>query len=239
MSDLQCPATFLVVGWDPDPGEADGAEPDLREARGQLPGMMRMAGVTGVPGGTAAPRMTGLAGLTELADELSDRRIAGVCSGRDAPRLAAAQALAAQLGVAHRSIEGLDPLPARHARAADPGAGSVGAGPPGAHGTLPDATGPDATGPDVTGPDMRRPDGQDPDGRDAETSGARHRAALDALADLHRGETVLVVTDAAVLTTLWPATPSPDGGVAPSSYRLVTVQVDGDGWRLLGRPGGG
>ena len=38
---------------------------------------------------------------------------------------------------------------------------------------------------------------------------ARHRAALDALADLHRGETVLVVTDASVLTALCAAAAEP------------------------------
>ena len=205
MSDLQCPATFLVLGWDPGSGEADGGEPVSREARGQQPGVAGVAAAAGVPG------MTGLAELTELADELGDRRVAAVCSGRDVPALAVAQALAAQLGAVHRSIEGLDPLPARRACAAVPGA--------------------DATGPDVTGPD-------DPgaDSHGAGTSAARYRAALDALADLYRGETVLVVTDARMLTTLWPAT---HGGEALSSYRLVTVQVDGDGWRLLGRPGGG
>ena len=48
-----------------------------------------------------------------------------------------------------------------------------------------------------------------------------------------------MVTDVSVLTALWPGTRSPDGEGAPSPYRLVTVQVDGDGWRLLGRPGGG
>ena len=72
----------------------------------------------------------------------------------------------------------------------------------------------------------------------ADAASTRHRAALDALADLHRGETVLVVTDVSVLTALWPGTRSPDGEGALSPYRLVTVQVDGDGWRLLGRPGG-
>jgi 2,3-bisphosphoglycerate-dependent phosphoglycerate mutase len=172
MSDLQCPATLIMVGWGPVSREPDGVEPVPREAHGELP---------------------------RLADGLRTRRIAAVFSGRDASTLVTAQALAVLLGVVHRSIDGLEPLPARPACAAVPGAGSVGA---------------DATG-------------------------ARHRAALDALADLHRGETVLVVTDARVLMTLWPATPSPHGEDALSPYRLVTVQVDGDGWRLLGPPGGG
>jgi 2,3-bisphosphoglycerate-dependent phosphoglycerate mutase len=175
MSDLQCPATLILVGWGPVPREPDGVEPVPREAHGELPR------------------------LAELADELRTRRIAAVFSGRDASTLVTAQALALRLGVVHRSIDGLEPLPAGPAGAAVPSAGPV----------------------------------------DADATGARHRAALDALADLHRGETVLVVTDARVLTTLWPATPRPHGEDALSPYRLVTVQVDGDGWRLLGPPGGG
>ena len=168
--------------------------------------------------------MTGVTAVTELADGLRDRRIASVCSGRDSSALAAAQALAAQLGVVHRSVEGLEPPPARRACAAAPGAGSPGAEVRDSH-----VSSADFPGAEVPGADSQ----------DAGAQAARHRAALDALADLHRGETVLVVVDAAVLTTLWPASPSPDGGDASSSYRLVTVQVDGDGWRLLGRPGGG
>ena len=35
-----------------------------------------------------------------------------VCSGRDATALAAAKGLAGQLGVPHRSVDGLEPLPA-------------------------------------------------------------------------------------------------------------------------------
>ena len=186
MSDLQCPATFLVVGWGPVPHRTEGVEAALREGRGRLPGL----------DGVAEP--DGVVELAELADELRDRRIAAVCSGGDATALAAATALARRLGVTHRSVDGLDPLPAA---AEDP---AVRAGPPG------------------TGP-----------------SAARHRAALDALADLHRGETVLVVTDASVVTTLWPAGRGPDDEDGLSPYRLVTVQVDGDGWRLLGRAGGG
>ena len=188
MSDLQCPATFLVVGWAPVPREPEGVERVPGEGRGRVP----------------EP-----AGLAGLAEEVRDRRIAAVCSGRDATALAAAKGLAAQLGVAHRSIDGLEPLPAGPARAGVAGA---------------DVTSAEAQGAGAPGAD-------DPS--------ARHRAALDALADLYRGETVLVVTDASVLTALWPRTRGPDGEGALSPYRLVTVQVDGDGWRLLGRAGGG
>ncbi len=184
MSDLQCPATFLVVGWGPVPHRTEGVEAALREGRGRLPGL----------DGVAEPD-----GVAELADELRDRRIAAVCSGCDATALAAATALARRLGVTHRSVDGLDPLPAAAADLR------------------------------LCGPVRRAP----------APSAARHRAALDALADLHRGETVLVVTDASVVTTLWPAGRGPDDEDGLSPYRLVTVQVDGDGWRLLGRAGGG
>ena len=71
---------------------------------------------------------------------------------------------------------------------------------------------------------------------------ARHRAALEALADLHRGETVLVVDDGQVLDRRWRRCVRREPGTAPgalSPYRLVTLQVDGDGWRLArpARPG--
>jgi probable phosphoglycerate mutase len=193
MSDLQCPATFLVVGWAPAPCEHGDVERVRGEGRGRL----------GEP-----------AGLADLADELRDRRIAVVCSGRDATALGAASLLAGRLGVPHRGIDGLQPPPAGPARA-----GAAGA----------DAQGGVAKGAGAPGVGA--------EGADAPS--ARHRAALDALADLHRGETVVVVMDISVLTALWPGTRTRDAVGAPSPYRLVTVQVDGDGWRLLGRPGGG
>ena len=69
----------------------------------------------------------------------------------------------------------------------------------------------------------------------------RYRAALEELADLHRGETVLVVDDGQVLE---PAlTPLVRSGLAAdpprSPYRPVTLEVDGDGWRRVDRPGPG
>jgi 2,3-bisphosphoglycerate-dependent phosphoglycerate mutase len=197
MSDLQCPATFLLVGLAPVPRVAEGVE-SLRR------------GAPGLP-----PAVPGPPWLTELADELRDHRIALVCSGGDITALAAAKGLAGRLGVPHRGIDGLEPLPA----------GPAGAEPRGA----------DARGADARGADPRGPVAPGADAPCADARAARHRAALDDLADLHRGETVLVVTDACVLTTLWPDGRSADGEEALSPYRLVTVQVDGDGWRLLGR----
>jgi hypothetical protein len=207
MSDLQCPATFLVVGLAPIPCVAEGV------------GHVRR----GAP--DAPPAVPGPFGWTGLADELRDRRIALVCSGRDTPSLAAGKALAGRLGVLHRCIDGLGPLAAVPA-----GAGVPGADPRGA-----DLGGADPRGTDARGADPRGADPRAVDAPAADAPAARHQAALDDLADLHRGETVLVVTDASVLTTLWPAGESADGEDALSPYRLVAVQVDADGWRLLGR----
>ncbi len=69
----------------------------------------------------------------------------------------------------------------------------------------------------------------------------RYRAALEELADLHRGETVLVVDDGQVLEpALTPLVPRGLGaGPGRTSYRPVSLEVDGDGWRLVDRPGPG
>jgi hypothetical protein len=69
----------------------------------------------------------------------------------------------------------------------------------------------------------------------------RYRAALEELADLHRGETVLVVDDGQVLEPA--VTPLVRRGLGEGPprppYRPVTLEVDGDGWRLVDRPGPG
>jgi probable phosphoglycerate mutase len=163
MSDLQCPATFLLVSCaDSGPGE------------------------------------TGRRQVAELVDRLRDRRVAAVYSGGTAPGVAAAALLGESLGVAARTVGGLQPLPV------GPGDGDV----------------------------------------PVPTAVARYRTALEDLADLHRGETVLLVDDGEVLSVaLWPLDRRVRGEVAVprglSPYRPVTLQVDGDGWRLLDGPGGG
>src|SRR4051812_29898948 len=205
MSDLQCPATFLVVGWGAVPRESEDLEQVLSEGRGEPP---EPAGLPGLA------ELVEVAELAELAEELRDRRIAAVRSGRDASARAVATVLAGRLGVAHRSVDGLEPLPAVSARAGVTGAGAPGLG---AHGVRASGVGAPGVGP-----------------AGADAASERHRAALDALADLHRGETVLVVTDASVLRALWPGSRSPEGRGALSPYEVVTVQVDDDGWRLLG-----
>ena len=73
------------------------------------------------------------------------------------------------------------------------------------------------------------------------TAVVRCRAALEELADLHRGETVLVVDDGRVLEPAWTALVRRGlgAGRTPPPYRPVTLEVDGDGWRLVDRPGPG
>ncbi len=61
------------------------------------------------------------------------------------------------------------------------------------------------------------------------------RTVLEDIADRHRGETVLVVSDAVLP---WvpglDATRSVDehGGPAPSPSALVSIEIDADGWRV-------
>jgi hypothetical protein len=73
------------------------------------------------------------------------------------------------------------------------------------------------------------------------TAVVRYRAVLEELADLHRGETVLVVDDGQVLEpALTPLVRRGLGEGPPRPpYRPVTLEVDGDGWRLVDRPGPG
>ena len=80
-----------------------------------------------------------------------------------------------------------------------------------------------------------------PGGPSDETAVARCRAALEALADVHRGEAVLVVDDGQVLgPALAPLVGrGPGAGPGRTPYRPVAVEVDGDGWRLVDRAGQG
>jgi Histidine phosphatase superfamily (branch 1) len=72
----------------------------------------------------------------------------------------------------------------------------------------------------------------------APTAAVRCRRVLEDLADLHRGETVLVVDDGQVLDRALEPLARRAAGEAPTRpaltpYQLVTLQVDGDGWRLV------
>ena len=82
------------------------------------------------------------------------------------------------------------------------------------------------------------------DSDDSQGASARFRAALEEIADLHRGETVLVLTHGGVMASVLPriATPvradvvvrAPVPGDDPAE-----LEVDADGIRLLSWPGTG
>ncbi len=70
----------------------------------------------------------------------------------------------------------------------------------------------------------------------------RFRQALDDIADLHRGETVLVFTHGGAMSLAIPRV-SVNAGTDVAAQRFlpncvpVEVEVDADGWRLLSWPG--
>jgi len=86
--------------------------------------------------------------------------------------------------------------------------------------------------------------GDSGDSDDSQGASARFRAALEEIADLHRGETVLVLTHGGVMASVLPriATPvradvvvrAPVPGDDPAE-----LEVDADGIRLLSWPGTG
>ena len=71
---------------------------------------------------------------------------------------------------------------------------------------------------------------------------ARYREALQGIADLHRGETVLVLSHGGVMSFVLPRV---DGAVRHDLVEraflpncgIAEVEVDGDGFRVLGWPG--
>lgn len=70
---------------------------------------------------------------------------------------------------------------------------------------------------------------------------SRFRGALEAIADVHRGETVLVITHGAVMALVVPRV-SANVGNMPAAQRLppscvpAEIEVDADGWRLMSWP---
>lgn len=70
----------------------------------------------------------------------------------------------------------------------------------------------------------------------------RFRAALEAVADLHRGETVLVISHGAAMALAIPASvPTADPAIRQARWippcAVAEVAIDSDGWQLLGWPG--
>ena len=61
-----------------------------------------------------------------------------------------------------------------------------------------------------------------------ELDGTSYVAALEGLADVHRGETVLVVLPEAAAAALADAA----GGRAEAPDEVIEVTVDGDGWSV-------
>jgi len=90
-------------------------------------------------------------------------------------------------------------------------------------------------------PSHRLAESPTPDGPSDGTATARCRAELEALADVHRGEAVLVVDDGQVLGPALAPLVGRGLGAGPgrTPYRPVAVEVDGDGWRLVDGAGQG
>jgi probable phosphoglycerate mutase len=197
VSDLQCPARFLVARH----GEAMYADPELLSDDG---GWLTDLG----------KRQAG-----ELADRLRGERVAAVYTSRLARAEETGAVIGDLLGLAPTTVEGVQEF-------------SVGS-----------LAGTPAMGPQarevfvawVTGDLDRRW----PGGETGSEVVARFVAVAEALADRHRGETVLVVTHGGVMTL---AIPNTAVNVRPElaldamipNCAIAEVEVDADGWRLVG-----
>lgn len=93
----------------------------------------------------------------------------------------------------------------------------------------------------LPGPECRA--GEDagrPDGESARQVGERFRAALEEVADQHRGETVVVVSYGAAMASALPSLcGNSDPALAhwPPPCAVAAVSIDSDGWRLGHWPG--
>lgn len=80
-------------------------------------------------------------------------------------------------------------------------------------------------------------------GEDGDAVVSRFRDAIEGLADVHRGETVLVFTHGAVMSLVVPrlcANTRDDlvvQPILPSFFVPAEIDIDADGWRLLSWPG--
>ena len=82
------------------------------------------------------------------------------------------------------------------------------------------------------------------DSEDAEGALTRFRGALEEIADLHRGETVLVLTHGGVMASVLPRIATPVGAdllvrASAPGEGPAELEVDADGIRLLSWPGAG
>jgi broad specificity phosphatase PhoE len=161
----------------------------------------------------------GRAQATALAHRLRDERVAAVYTSRLALAQETGQIVADELGVPATAVDGVQEL-------------SVGA-PAGRPETDPEAR-PIYLGWLTGDLDLAVPGGET--GMQVVT---RFRLAVEELADRHRGETVVVVSHGGVMSL---AVPHTAGNVSPGLSRdslledcaVVTLEVDADGWRLVG-----
>ena len=197
MSDLQCPARFLVARH----GEAMYAHPELLSDEGG--------------------RLTDLGKeqAADLADRLRGERVAAVYTSRLARARETGAVVGDRLGLTAATVEGVQEF-------------SVGS-----------LAGTPAMGPDAREVFMAWVNGQlDRRWPGAETGSevvARFVASVEALADRHRGETVLVVSHGGVMTLAIPNTAEnvrPELGLDAMipNCAVAEVEVDADGWRLVG-----
>jgi probable phosphoglycerate mutase len=197
VSDLQCPARFLVTRH----GEATYAQPELLTDDG---GRLTDQGKEQARG---------------LGERLRGERVAAVYTSRLARAQETGAVVGDRLGLTAATVEGLQEF----------SVGSL-AGTP--------ATGSTAREVFVAwvNGDLDR---RWPGGETGSEVVARFVAALEGLADRHRGETVLVVTHGGVMTL---AIPNTAVNVRPElaldamipNCAVAEVEVDADGWRLVG-----
>jgi len=194
MSDLQCPATFLIAF----PGEAN------RDADGDVGRELSQETNRGPTRG-ASPLLDDATGVSDevrgrvhrLVEQVRPRRVAAVYCSPMAETVEPAELAASQLGLALVVVEALGQALVGDLQARDESTGDL--------------------------------------------AEMRFRDAVEDIADVHRGETVLLLVHGAALA--WVPRISVNG--PPSLARQVLprcvpaeVEVDADGWRLKSWPSG-
>jgi probable phosphoglycerate mutase len=196
MSDLQCPATFLIAR----PGEARSAMDCLTcDDSGGLTDKGRQQ-------------------VRQLVEHLVGRRLAAVYAGPMEPAIESAELAASRLGLRPVVVAGLQGLTAADFTVAvsqDDPAREVDGGLPGGVG-YPRAEG---------GHRVVR----------------RFAEAIGGIADIHRGESVLVFTSGGLMSLAIPRISANVGGGSAGrrfvpNCAVAEVEVDADGWRLLSWP---
>ena len=179
-----------------------------------------LAGVLSDDGGRMTVR--GREQVRHLAGQIRARRIAAVYSSRMAPAVESAELAASELGLQHVVVEGLQEF-------------SVG--------DLAEVSSPDEQTQKVFEAWLLGDlDAACPGAEDGHLVVSRFTKALGEIADLHRGETVLVFSHGGAMGLVLPrvsvngrnnlATARPLPNCVPAE-----VEIDGDGWRLISWPG--